>query len=929
MGTKRLKKRQILGVAIPLAAGLLMAAGSLLPQGRNAERAVYDAFLHLKPAVREDASIALVDIDDEAINEVGIYPWPRAIIADGLVTLRELGARYAVFDIEYVDRSAMGVDAAYLRGGLRTEFALSAKDVKQAYADIINGLANRTIDVRAAVDFSRDVLDYVDAANEELYGKVASIAVDNDEELGKSMRFMGGAYVTLNLQEEAVPDADPGLPALYRDRFALPLKGGAAYAPAYPDALYPIRPVTEGARGAGFTNVEVDSDGKRRRIALVAGVEGSTYAQLILSPLLDMLGGPAVSLQGGGFALEGGRLQRRPGAVLIEGARYPDGSSRDVRIPLDEHGFMLINWPKKEFAESFEKQHVSFLRLVRLRERERQLMTELSKLAASEAWQYAGSGAEEAENARSLWYGAEDARRAALDSGSAEDAEAFIAAKEEAVAAIKAFAATNFDAAALEAITALRARAKDGAALEAVDALKDDFVRTAANVRELAKAMTEGPESRGALAERLSGRICVIGWTSTATTDMGANPFQKDYVNVGTHAAVANTILNRDFLRESPAWLSALVALLAPFGFVLAARRLRPALQNGIGIAVALAFLPASFAVFAMTGYFFAPAALVIAVLLGSIGHSIMDFLITEKEKSFLRKAFGSYLSGAVIDRLMADPGQLRLGGQKRWMTAMFTDIRGFSTISEQLDAERLVSLLNRYLTAMSDIVLERGGTIDKYEGDAIIAFFNAPLDLERHAAAAIGAAVLMKRKEADLNAALLAEGSSPGPLLTRIGVNTGEMVVGNMGTVRKMDFTIMGSAVNLASRLEGVNKQYDSWILASDAAYRETEGEFLARKFDRVQVVGIHTPVRIWGIEGFAADAAAEDRELVDDFNAAIELFERRDWAEAERAFRAILERRPDDGPSRVYAKRCSDPEIQKRLNKPGWNGVWTLNEK
>jgi adenylate cyclase len=929
MEAKKLRKRQILALAIPLASGIAFAALSLVPAWRNAERAVYDLFLRLKPAVREDPAIAFLDIDDDAIDEVGMYPWQRSIIADGLVSMRELGVRYAVFDIEYVNRSAMGVDYAYLAGDLKTQFALSSKDVKQGFADIMNGLANRTLDLKAAIDFSRDVIGYVDTVNDELYGKVAALAIDNDAELGRAMRLMGGTYSTVNQQEGAVLDPDPDVPRIARERFALALSGGLEYAPSYPDALYPIRPVVEGSRGAGFTNVEVDADGKRRRIALVSNIEGAAYAQLILSPLLDMLGNPAVSLGPGSLGISGGRIVRRPGSVKLAGAAYPDGKKRDVRIPLDEGGFMLINWPKKTFAKSFEKQHQSFLRLVHLRSRERQLSTELSKWASSEVWQYAPSGEALPRAVAELWNGAEAARGTALDSGAEDAVEAFLAAKEEAVLGVRDYAAGAFEAEGLETLASLKAGTKDPSAKEAIAALEADYVQTAANIRDLVKGMSEGYESREALKGILGGKICVIGWTSTATTDMGANPFQKDYVNVGTHAAVANTILNRDFLSESPSWLSALLALVLPLAFILLTRRLRPAVQNGVGISVAVGIVPVSFAIFLFTGWFLAPVAPVLALLLASIGYSIMTFIITEKEKSFLRKAFGTYLSGAVIDKIVADPSQLKLGGQHRWMTAMFTDIRGFSTVSEQLDAERLVSLLNQYLTAMSDIVLEKGGTIDKYEGDAIIAFFNAPLDLPRHAAAAIGAAVLMKRKEKDLNARFLAEGAAPSPLLTRIGVNTGEMVVGNMGTQRKMDYTIMGNAVNLAARLEGVNKQYNSWILASDAAYKETEGEFLARMLDRVQVVGIHTPVRLWGIVDFAAEADEGTKSLVSEFNAAMDLFERRDWESAGKAFRAILERDPDDGPSQIYAKRCADPEFIKRAARPGWDGVFTLSEK
>jgi adenylate cyclase len=171
--------------------------------------------------------------------------------------------------------------------------------------------------------------------------------------------------------------------------------------------------------------------------------------------------------------------------------------------------------------------------------------------------------------------------------------------------------------------------------------------------------------------------------------------------------------------------------------------------------------------------------------------------------------AFSRYLSPVIINELIADPGKLNLGGEKRIMTAMFTDLQGFSSISEQLDPVQVVRLLNRYLTTMSAVIMENMGTIDKYEGDAIIAFFGAPVYREDHAALACRSALGIKKAEQALNAVIISEGLSSAPLFTRIGINTGEMVVGNMGAENKMDYTIMGNAVNLASRLEGVNKQY------------------------------------------------------------------------------------------------------------------------
>jgi class 3 adenylate cyclase len=227
----------------------------------------------------------------------------------------------------------------------------------------------------------------------------------------------------------------------------------------------------------------------------------------------------------------------------------------------------------------------------------------------------------------------------------------------------------------------------------------------------------------------------------------------------------------------------------------------------------------------------------------------------------------------------------------------------------------------------MSDIVLEQRGTIDKYEGDAIIAFFGAPLEVADHALRACASAVIMKRMEGELNKKYAETGLSPAPLYTRIGINTGSMVVGNMGTQQKMDYTIMGNAVNLAARLEGVNKEYGSWVLASEDTVKETAGNILSRRLDRVRVMGINEPVRLYEVLEMASEAPERMPEMVSLFHKAMDMFESRDWAAAEAAFEAVLNHSPDDGPAKIYLERC-----RLYRNKPpekDWDGVLTLDRK
>jgi class 3 adenylate cyclase/ActR/RegA family two-component response regulator len=294
---------------------------------------------------------------------------------------------------------------------------------------------------------------------------------------------------------------------------------------------------------------------------------------------------------------------------------------------------------------------------------------------------------------------------------------------------------------------------------------------------------------------------------------------------------------------------------------------------------------------------------------------------------SSLKNAFSRYLSPAVVDEIIQDPSKLTLGGEKREMTVIFTDIQGFSTIAEQLEAARLVSLLNRYLSTMSGIITENLGTIDKYVGDAVIAFFGAPLRQENHAALACRSALKMKEAEKELNRKIVEERLSPLPLFTRIGINSGSMVVGNMGSENKLNYTVMGNAVNIAARLEGVNKQYRTGgILISEFTRNETGDEFICRSLDRVRVAGISSPVRIYEITGFRDGTSPADIEKAAAWEKAVALFEQRQFEKAGELFSFLAASRPDDT-ANIYVERCRD--FIAAPPPADWDGVNNLAQK
>ena len=296
-------------------------------------------------------------------------------------------------------------------------------------------------------------------------------------------------------------------------------------------------------------------------------------------------------------------------------------------------------------------------------------------------------------------------------------------------------------------------------------------------------------------------------------------------------------------------------------------------------------------------------------------------------EKQFIRKAFSTYLSPNVVSELIDDPSKFNLGGEKREITVLFTDLKGFSTFSENMDPAQLVHMLNIYLTTMSNIIMENQGTIDKYIGDAIVAFFGAPIYREDHAAQACRSALAMQKAEKELNARLIAEGMITTPLYTRIGINSGEMLVGNMGSETKMNYTVMGNAVNLAARLEGVNKRYETQIIISEYTRKMALPECIGRKLDQVRVVGINTPIRLYELMSLENEMDDEMRNYIADWEQAVDQMENWQFSSASANFEKLLQLRPDDRTAGLFAWRS-----KSYIEEPppaDWDGVSSLTEK
>lgn len=427
--------------------------------------------------------------------------------------------------------------------------------------------------------------------------------------------------------------------------------------------------------------------------------------------------------------------------------------------------------------------------------------------------------------------------------------------------------------------------------------------------------------------EQLKNKIVLVGATATALSDLHITPYGPLYPGVEVHANIIENILNKDFLQRPP-WIRLLEVMVI----------LGTGLLLGLAALYFKAFGTATFLVFGVGGYlladyvFFAQQGLwvhtvypVFSQLLVYFGITLYRFTFEEREKRFIKEAFSQYLAPTVVDRLVENPKLLKLGGERKVLTAFFSDVAGFSTIAEQLKAEKLVDLLNDYLTDMTEIILKYEGTVDKYEGDAIIAFFGAPITLEDHASRTCLAAIDMQKRLAELREGWKKEGKHE--LFMRIGINTGQVVVGNMGSTIRMDYTMMGDSVNLAARLEGANKQYQTHAMLSEFTYELAKNDIEARELDSIRVVGKKEPIKIYELLGRKGEMEDHIRLILPHFREGLSHYKNQRWEEGITCFENALNLYENDGPSLTYFERCIT--FQNYPPPLDWDGVFSMRTK
>ncbi len=458
----------------------------------------------------------------------------------------------------------------------------------------------------------------------------------------------------------------------------------------------------------------------------------------------------------------------------------------------------------------------------------------------------------------------------------------------------------------------------------------DDFGRLRLNFRGPAKTFPYysfvDVVSGRVPPETFRDKIVLVGASAVGIYDIRVTPFSAIFPGVEVHANVMDNILRGDFLWAPTGLMNPAALLLILSSLTMC--WLQPRVRAVFGLILLFLMIYAGFSInyylfsrhhiYLQMLYLFSCLVVVYVVV------AFLRFLAEERERKRIRAAFQNYVAPDVVNTMLQHPEKLRLGGEKREMTVLFSDIRGFTTLSEKLDPEVLVNLLHSYLNPMTEIVFKHRGTMDKYIGDAIMAIYGAPLPLAEHAACACETALDMLATLTHLWDDWRRQGLPE--LKIGIGINSGPMTVGNMGSERLFDYTVIGDNVNLASRLEGLNKYYGTAVLISEGTQKLLPPGFILREVDRVRVKGKDDPVSIFELRG-QGRPAEQEAELLETFAAGLAAFRRQQWQEAERLLTQCLRLAPQDGPATLLLKRTADLAVNPP--PPDWDGTATLTEK
>ena len=429
---------------------------------------------------------------------------------------------------------------------------------------------------------------------------------------------------------------------------------------------------------------------------------------------------------------------------------------------------------------------------------------------------------------------------------------------------------------------------------------------------------------------KLKDRIVLVGATAQGTFDQRVTPLNKITAGIETHANAVETILSQRYMRRGPIVQAFEVLFLLVMALIFALVFSKVKVQYALPVVAfsAVAVWASATAAF-WTGYDVFAALPLVELGAMFVLVTVYRYATEERDKRQLRKAFQLYLNPEVMEEMLDDPQALQLGGKDAEATVLFADIRGFTTISEMLSPQAVVHLMNEIFSPMTDNIFEKRGTLDKYIGDCVMAFFGAPIQTDLHARNGCEAALLMVQTLERLREKWRIEEPDLPNVDVGIGLNSGHLVVGNMGSHQRFNYTVMGDTVNTASRIESLNKEYGTRILISEETLnlaKKGGGEYVVRELDSVRVKGKKEPVRLFELRRIGLPQT-EEQPLLEGYAEGLRLYRAQKFSEGRLQFESLLERFPGDGPSTLFIRRCD--EMMEAPPGENWDGVFKMEHK
>ncbi len=439
-------------------------------------------------------------------------------------------------------------------------------------------------------------------------------------------------------------------------------------------------------------------------------------------------------------------------------------------------------------------------------------------------------------------------------------------------------------------------------------------------------------------------KVVLVGALYPESADLKPIPFSSDRSSeshnlaygVQIHASAIETVLDRDFLTRPSAASVFIEMFIGSLLIAISSTLFKSAKRSRLFLVIVVPLVATAVVIafsYEAAFFLFVKERLVLDIIypifafsLTYVSSVVHEYVSERKQKAAIKSIFSRYVDPSVVETLVGDPGLVKLGGERKILTVLFSDIANFTGVSESLSPDDLVAHLNEYLTSMTEVVFNQAGTLDKYIGDAIIAFWGAPLELKDHAYRACRTAIEMTKRLKELNEKWKAENR---PTLNfRVGINSGEMIVGNVGGKERFDYTVIGDNVNLASRLEGANKIYRTQILLSEHTYEQVKDRIFARELDLITVKGRTRPVTIYELLSERTDSMSDDmKKVVELYFAGLSKYRSREWGMAADLFEKALAIDPNDYPSKMYLDRSRLFEVEPPPTD--WDGVFVMETK